>query len=1564
MKRKAFFFGITGALLVMFLAGCSNPTSSNPSGPDTSVLEAGIAAAEMAKAGVLEGEQVNIAQGIAYVSPADMSALATAISAAKALRDNSSATQQAVTNGATALEAAVETFTGGIKYDGTKDHGFDEDELNTLIAAANAAKQGVATSADGADISPSVYWVASGVMNTFNTAVAAAGDAGDIDARYIALGNAITAFKAALRPGAKAKTVTITGLPASANGAVIQVGLFETKPTQGSPQVAGTETIQNGRATVSLYVSSSGSAWAGTGSWYVAFMLEGTEVAYVAKTAKPFSSDNVNVALSECDATETGSNNNRGEKIGEIKGTITLTNIPTPRPTVSIRAANENNYNWSSYHSSVSLSGAGGNTATNIAWTIPVYEHDSNGSLQGQAGTRQVVFSMVVSAGNSSGYYAVDIPGSKTLDLSNLSSMDVGSLGSVSLASVTLSGSITASNAGQPIPRLDIRANDGGQNQELGYTSIQPAALTTQWTITIPAQQGGAVRFSVYGYASPNGGDQLFSKTFAPASTASVTDQPISGIALDAGDISAGALSGTVTFASAPPASSQIRISATYGAGGNQHVISNGSSHSVAVSGAAGTWTIPGDDAFLAALDSGSQTVVFRLSIRPDGSDSSVALPEITKTVSKDALAGINLGSVNIALVTLGGTITATNEGQPVPILYIDALNAGQNQMIGEIRLEPTTAATQWTMTIPAQQGGAVTFRVYGYDSAGSGANQLFSKTFAPAATASVTDQPISGIALDAGDVGVGRLSGIVSFANLPSPPPYRIYVYARWYEDGSNNSKSLASGNRAIITDGTWLFQKDDEFLAALDSGDKRVVFEIYLEINQDESGVRVDQVDTTVGKNNLTSVNLGSIAVPQYIKLSGTFTGSYNGSPLSQVSIYAKNEASGNQLGNSAYISSPAASGSPWHLYVPAPASSTKVVFNVSSYSGNTALFNITVPHPQTASVSNQDVSGIAIDVGNIVPNTLRVANNPSGSYTAYVSDTYITQTNYPSINQSGSHVASGNGSGSSISLSWASAPDNSSKCVLIVAANGVTKYAGWTAFANGIGAVDWDAMTEAVGSKLTISGNPPSGQLAAYVSIGNQITNTNYTAVLDAYRATGTGISPILLAWTPGYGEGAYHVLIKTGSDEYWYKNSVSFTDRAGTINWGEMTKVTQQLPAPANLRVTASTASSISLAWDSVEGASGYHVYRDNSASPSNEASTSHTDSGLSASTTHSYKVAAVASDGTEGAQSSAVSGTTAAAALPAPTGLTVTAATSNTIILAWDSVASASGYHVYRDGSASWSYAASTPYTEYGLNASTTYSFTVAAVASDGTEGPQSSVVSGTTASGDVPPAPGGDTLTVSGYSGVLTVFVTQTTITQENYNSIMSSGFAATGVAASGSIADLIWQGGFSKTSSYNVLLATTDGYRYQNGVSFSDGSATVNYGGMTEIEIGGGGELKTGSLTINGLSSGDTFAVYVFTPGTDISSFTAAMEAFTAQSYQAVGATATSGVFTIVGMNGLEAVDFEASGNLPVLLLNSSGAMIDLGGSAPMYSWASVSFSDGTATASYSSFTGMFMTF
>lgn len=84
-------------------------------------------------------------------------------------------------------------------------------------------------------------------------------------------------------------------------------------------------------------------------------------------------------------------------------------------------------------------------------------------------------------------------------------------------------------------------------------------------------------------------------------------------------------------------------------------------------------------------------------------------------------------------------------------------------------------------------------------------------------------------------------------------------------------------------------------------------------------------------------------------------------------------------------------------------------------------------------------------------------------------------------------------------------------------------------------------------------------------------------------------------------------------------------------------------------------------------------------------------------------------------------------------LPAPTGLSLSGATTTSMNLSWNAVAGASGYNVYRNGNkanALTVYAMS--YSDTALAASTTYSWTVRAVDADGAEGVASNAVSGST----------------------------------------------------------------------------------------------------------------------------------------------------------------------------------------------------------------------------------------
>ncbi|MDH2393536.1 glycoside hydrolase family 18 protein [Streptomyces sp. HNM0663] len=91
---------------------------------------------------------------------------------------------------------------------------------------------------------------------------------------------------------------------------------------------------------------------------------------------------------------------------------------------------------------------------------------------------------------------------------------------------------------------------------------------------------------------------------------------------------------------------------------------------------------------------------------------------------------------------------------------------------------------------------------------------------------------------------------------------------------------------------------------------------------------------------------------------------------------------------------------------------------------------------------------------------------------------------------------------------------------------------------------------------------------------------------------------------------------------------------------------------EVPAtPAGLAVSSTTSSSVSLSWNAVSAATGYHVYRDGTEVKS-VTGTSATVTGLAANTSYSFQVSAANSAG-ESAKSAAVTGTTAGGGDPGP-----------------------------------------------------------------------------------------------------------------------------------------------------------------------------------------------------------------------------------------------------------------------------------------------------------------------
>ena len=84
-------------------------------------------------------------------------------------------------------------------------------------------------------------------------------------------------------------------------------------------------------------------------------------------------------------------------------------------------------------------------------------------------------------------------------------------------------------------------------------------------------------------------------------------------------------------------------------------------------------------------------------------------------------------------------------------------------------------------------------------------------------------------------------------------------------------------------------------------------------------------------------------------------------------------------------------------------------------------------------------------------------------------------------------------------------------------------------------------------------------------------------------------------------------------------------------------------------------------------------------------------------------------------------------------LPAPTGVTTSAATASSMAIGWTAVSGAAGYNVYRNGAkATPAPVTATTFTDTGLAPATPYSWTVAAVDAAGLEGAPSTPATGTT----------------------------------------------------------------------------------------------------------------------------------------------------------------------------------------------------------------------------------------
>ena len=188
---------------------------------DTSAISSAIDAADAAKSGVkiIDDQTANqVTKGTKFVTTAEMKALTDAIAAAKEAKE-SAKTEADVTSAVNAMNAAVETFKQAIKTV-TYVAPVDVSAIDTTIAAANAAKEGVETSDKAASkVTKGTKFVTTAEMKALTDAIAnaqaakeSAKNTADVTAAVNALNAAVEIFKQAIKTGTYVAPVDVSAI--------------------------------------------------------------------------------------------------------------------------------------------------------------------------------------------------------------------------------------------------------------------------------------------------------------------------------------------------------------------------------------------------------------------------------------------------------------------------------------------------------------------------------------------------------------------------------------------------------------------------------------------------------------------------------------------------------------------------------------------------------------------------------------------------------------------------------------------------------------------------------------------------------------------------------------------------------------------------------------------------------------------------------------------------------------------------------------------------------------------------------------------------------------------------------------------------------------------------------------------------------------------------------------------------------------------------------------------------------------------------------------------------------
>jgi len=293
------------------------------------------------------------------------------------------------------------------------------------------------------------------------------------------------------------------------------------------------------------------------------------------------------------------------------------------------------------------------------------------------------------------------------------------------------------------------------------------------------------------------------------------------------------------------------------------------------------------------------------------------------------------------------------------------------------------------------------------------------------------------------------------------------------------------------------------------------------------------------------------------------------------------------------------------------------------------------------------------------------------------------------------------------------------------------------------------------------------PSAPSVSATSSTSIDITWSSVSGATEykLYRSTSSSGTYTQIYWgsSRSYTDSGTHL---SASTRYYYKVTAGNSSGWSSYSsYGYDTTWAAIPSTPSAPTVSATGATSLTISWSSVSGATEYKLYRSTSSSGTYTqvywgSSRSYTDSGshLSASTRYYYKVTAGNSSGWS-SYSSYGYDTTWAAIPSTPSAPSVSATGPTSIDISWSSVSGATEYKLYRSTSSSGTYTqiywgSSRSYTDSGthLSASTRYYYKVTAGNSSGWSG-YSSASSDTTWAA-IPSTPSAPTVSATGATSI------------------------------------------------------------------------------------------------------------------------------------------------------------------------------------------------------------------